>query len=58
MRDAMSKAVRKGGGPLARLWKIWKTGRYATWDFKTFYKELEIEILKEEKGVLRGKKGN
>ena len=58
MHDAMLKSVRKGGGPLARLWKIWKTGRYASWNFKTFYKELEIERLKEEKGVWRGKKEN
>ena len=36
----------------------WLDSRYATWDFRTFYKELEIERLKEEKGVLRGKKGN
>ena len=53
----MSKAVRKGGQPLAsRLWKSWETGRYATWKFKIFYKELEVERLKEENGVLRGKK--
>ena len=35
MHDKMLKAVRKGGGSLARLWKIWKTGRYASWNFKT-----------------------
>ena len=32
MHNAMSKAVCKGGGLLARFWKIWETGRYASWN--------------------------
>lgn len=52
----MAKAVCKGGGSVKRLLQRWEKGRYATWNFKIYYNELEAERLKEENCILRVEK--
>lgn len=53
LKDAMAKAVCKGGGSVKRLFQRWEKGRNATWNFKIYYNEMEAERLKEENCILR-----
>ena len=56
MKKALKKANKSGGKTAKALAAKWTNGRYATWNIKIFYNELNSVVLKSENNELRGEK--